>query len=238
MKNLYLDDAYIREVQTTVIDMRLIKKKPAIILRENIFYPGGGGQPHDTGRVQFADGRVVSVSRVLKLDGKNYICLAETLEIQVNDPVFTTIDWERRYRLMRYHTAAHALMSTVRRNTENYTPEGIEIADDASMCKISFVAKWDYKDASAQKMISDTNNIIEQNPAVYSSEYGQLGDAITAFKEIYRGPITLSGSVRISIIDTWDANPCGGTHVKSLFEVGAIKLNSFNSDSISFSLNT
>jgi Ser-tRNA(Ala) deacylase AlaX len=236
MRNLYLENAYIKELKTSVIEMRQVKKKPALYLEENIFYPGGGGQPHDLGQIKTMAGQVAHVSRVLKLDGKNFICLSDNIGVEPNAKITATIDWKRRYGFMRYHTAAHVLMGSVKRNLSDYLPEGIEIGENGTSCEIHFSGFWDESLKSVENIFSEANDVIKEDRLVEYREYSKLSEVLTDYSSIYRGPADLAGKVRIVVIKDWDANPCGGTHVRSLSEVGTIKLRNFNSTSIVFTI--
>lgn len=234
--NKYMEDAYIKEISTIATEVRVVKKKPAIALEENIFYPGGGGQPYDIGSIELSNGKIVAVNRTLKLEGKIFICLSENIEIKPKDPVIATIDWNRRYRFMRYHTAAHVLMGAVKKNISNYAPEGIEISENGSSCQIAFSGSWDKSQSAVKKIFDEANNVISKDYLVEKKSFPSLLDAMTAYQSIYRGDDNFTGSVRLIVIQEWDANPCGGTHIRSLSEVGSIKFSKYDPNKIIFTL--
>jgi misacylated tRNA(Ala) deacylase len=105
---LYLRDAYLREFNATVIDIR--DDAPiAVALDRTAFYPTGGGQPHDTGTL---DGRAVTNVR------KEGDVVWHTLDGQAPAPAAGTnvhgvVDWDRRHRLMRTHSAMHVLCGVI-----------------------------------------------------------------------------------------------------------------------------
>ena len=97
---LYLVDAYLTEFDAKVIDVR----ENAVALDRTIFYPTGGGQPNDTGDISGA--RVTDVRKEGAIvwhtleSGKNFV---------LGDAVKGRVDWDRRHKLMRTHTAMHVL---------------------------------------------------------------------------------------------------------------------------------
>jgi alanyl-tRNA synthetase len=228
LTNIYLDNSYQKEVTTDIIEKRTIKKKTSIVLQDNIFYPGGGGQPFDKGIIEIDSNKKFQVTKVIKLDGKIYICFDENFDFKLFSKVTAYLDWNRRYKYMRCHTAAHALMGALRVNILNYSPNGIEISEDGSNILIKFFGDWDGTKMSLEKLIKLANNIIQNKSTVFSEKFSSLSDAINKFKEIYRGPQNLEGQVRVIVINEWDANPCGGTHVENIIEVGNIKLLSYD----------
>ncbi|MBN1911045.1 MAG: alanyl-tRNA editing protein [Pirellulales bacterium] len=232
MNNLYLTDAYRREMDTLVEEVRTVKKKTAVSLVDNIFYPGGGGQPPDSGSILLPSGETVPVCRVLKLDGKVFACLASAAEVCVNDNVRTILDWEKRYATMRYHTGAHVLMGAIRRSVDGYVPEGIAIADDVLSCTVRFSGQWQPSDTAIREIEERANQQIQRCLKVEVLTYESLSQAIDQHESIYRGPSSFSGPVRVIVINEWDANPCGGTHVRSTEEVGQIRLTDFGEDHI------
>jgi Ser-tRNA(Ala) deacylase AlaX len=236
MDNLYLTDAYCREVNTSVEEVRTIKKKTAVCLTDNIFYPGGGGQPPDTGSLGLGSGAIVPVVRVLKLDGKVFACLSSVADVHAGDNVHAVLDWPKRYAYMQYHTAAHIVMGAIRRKVANYEPEGIEIAEDASSCTANFSGQWQRSDAVMLEIEQLANAQIRNSAKVEVITHASLGEAIEKYGDIYRGPSSLAGPVRIIIAAGWDANPCGGTHVRSTDEVGEIRLTEFGDNYVTMQL--
>ena len=106
---LYLDDSYLRSFGATIVEVA----DGALVLDRSAFYATGGGQPHDTGTLTSAGQRwsVVNVTR----HGGDTLCQLEpaaTLPV-VGARVSGAIDWDRRYALMRTHTALHVLCGVV-----------------------------------------------------------------------------------------------------------------------------
>lgn len=236
MAELYLINSYLKDINTKVKEIRKIKKKPAISLEENIFYPGGGGQPPDRGTVYFEESSQIPIYRVLKMGGEIFLALSQYREVSTGDHIHAKIDWNRRYAYMRCHTAAHVVMGAIRRNVENYTPDGISISEVGDCVTAKFKGYWTRSEKGAKQFIEVANEMILNDSKVIIKTYKSLSEAINEFNEIYRGPRKFSGEVRIVIIDSWDANPCGGTHINHLGEIGYLELVSFANQDVTFSL--
>lgn len=104
---LYLRDAAVRTIDATVTDVDVEARRVA--LDRTVFYPTGGGQPHDTGSI---DGQ--PVVDVRKEGDVVWHVLGEDEALpDVGDSIRGEIDWERRHRLMRTHTALHVLCGVI-----------------------------------------------------------------------------------------------------------------------------
>ena len=222
MNNIYLEDSYRDEIATIVEGVRVVKGKPALSFSENIYYPGGGGQPADLGYVETEAGEHCEIARVVKMDGKIYACLANNKPINVGDQVKLVIDMKRRKSYMRYHTAAHVLMGSLRRVVKNYEPNGVDISEGGNTCRVMFFGTWSCSTDEVDQVLRLANDIIRENRAVISEEWSTLDSAMQKYSELYRGPLSMNGAIRLVIIEGWDANPCGGTHVSHLSEIGTI----------------
>ena len=110
-KKLYHEDQYLKEFTSVVRGI----ENDSIILEETAFYPGGGGQPHDTGYI-YGRGWKMDVKKVFE-EGELIVHrgFIEGETPKAGEKVKGVINWERRYRLMRMHTAAHVLGYAVKR---------------------------------------------------------------------------------------------------------------------------
>jgi misacylated tRNA(Ala) deacylase len=97
---LYQTDSYVKEftAQVTAHDA----EQNGVLLDRTAFYPGGGGQPHDLGTLE-VDGRTYTVSKV----GRGNIHIVDGELPPIGSTVKGVLDWDRRYKLMRTHTAMH-----------------------------------------------------------------------------------------------------------------------------------
>ena len=105
-KLLFLEDSYAKEAEAEVIESTL----EGVVLDKTIFYYTSGGQPCDIGEIVCGD-KKFKVREVRKKEGKIIHLLDEQNTLSFGDSVHLKIDWERRYTLMRMHTAAHVLAS-------------------------------------------------------------------------------------------------------------------------------
>ena len=109
-EELFRKDAYLKSCQATVVSVNL----EGIVLDRTIFYPEGGGQPGDSGRLVTDDGRSITIIDSNKGEtGINHIWEEGVSPLSVGDMVTAEIDWERRYLHMRIHTALHVLCAHV-----------------------------------------------------------------------------------------------------------------------------
>ncbi|PIN84356.1 alanyl-tRNA editing protein AlaX, partial [Candidatus Micrarchaeota archaeon CG11_big_fil_rev_8_21_14_0_20_47_5] len=109
---LYLKDSYVKECQAKVVS---VKDGKFAVLDANLFYPRGGGQPQDTGKL-VRGGEEFSVLFAGKFEGK----ISHEVDregLKEGDSVHCILNWERRYRLMRSHTAAHTLATILNKKT-------------------------------------------------------------------------------------------------------------------------
>jgi len=108
---LYLTDSYLKSFAATVTD----HVDGGVVLDRTAFYPGGGGQPYDTGRLAAGD-EYVDVVKVKRVKGRPVHYLAGNQLPAVGAEVQGRLDWERRYQLMRTHTAMHVLCGVIWRD--------------------------------------------------------------------------------------------------------------------------
>ena len=105
MRYKYMDESYMKEFDTIV---KSVKDNKYVVLEDTIFYPTSGGQPNDTGKLIREDGEEFPVVYVGKFDG-NISHEVSKEGLKEGDKVKCVIDWDRRYKHMRYHTALQGL---------------------------------------------------------------------------------------------------------------------------------
>ena len=213
---LYHHDSYIREFQAQVVETL----DKGVVLDRSAFYPGGGGQPSDTGVLRAADGEY-RVSKISRKDGK------EIHEIEGNPPPVGTqvtgvIDWNRRYMLMRTHTALHILCGVVWRDYGAQVTGG-----DMQPLK----ARMDFE---LENMSVDFAREVEEkiNAEVVASRpvttQNLPRDEAMRIPDLIRTKINLLPpaiqQVRIVDVTGLDLQADGGTHVATTNEVGRIRV--------------
>ena len=211
---LFLRDAYLRECSSTVVDIR----DNAVVLDKTIFYYTGGGQPHDTGVL---GGNVVVDVRKDGDDVLHFLIEGAALP-SVGDVVECTLDWERRHRLMRTHTAMHVLCGVIWNEWKVPVTGG-------NMEPLS--ARMDFElpevpEGFAQRVEQLVNEAVAAN---YPIEVSFLPrDTAVEDEDLIRTKVSLIpesvSEIRVVDIVGLDKQADGGTHVKSTAEVGRIRV--------------
>ena len=216
---LYYDDAYRREFDAAVAD----SEGQAIFLDQTCFYPRGGGQPGDNGELEI-DGAWRPVAPARRINGR----IAHVVEGEI--PAAGTrlrgrIDWDRRFRLMRLHTALHVLSQVV---FSDYGAQvtGANIADDGAKARMDFALEGMRIAEILGDLEKATNALIGQGAAVKTyelprAEAFQIPDLIRSHINLLPESIP---RVRIVEIVGIDLQADGGTHVASTDQVGTVKM--------------
>jgi Ser-tRNA(Ala) deacylase AlaX len=210
---LYQKDSYLREIEASVTSV----DGKSVEFDHTIFYPASGGQMCDTGTVTNGDD-IFSIISVSKKDGK----ILHELDrdgLSVGDSVHCKIDWNRRYMMMRMHTAAH-IISAVLNKGSGALITGNQLGIEKSRIDFS-VEKIDRE--LAQKFIDRANDIIERDFAVtsYTVNRDQLDESMM---KLAKGFPENMQTFRIVQIGDFDRQADGGTHLRSTRDVGKIVL--------------
>jgi len=210
---LFRDDSYLRECQATVTD----SGDGAVLLDRTIFYPTGGGQPGDTGRMSWDGGNATIINTVYGDGGEIRHLVAEGDSLPGSGTsVNIDIDWDRRYRHMRMHTALHLLGSVLQ-----YGVTGGSIGAEKSRLDFDMVNPVDKEavNSALQALVADDHPITCR---------WITDEELAAKPELVRTmsvqPPKGAGKIRLLEIEGVDLQPCGGTHLKSTAEVGAVRL--------------
>ena len=216
---LYQTDSYLAEFDATVVSC--LDEQHAIVLDRTAFYPGGGGQPNDAGVL---NGKVVTKVRKA---GDDVLHVLEGDLPPVGTRVHGAIDWERRYQLMRTHTAMHVLCGTVFRDYGALVTGG-----DMEPLK----GRMDFEFERLQK---DLVQIIEAavNREVHNARdvRVQILPREEAFQipDLIRTKINLlpEGIQKVRTVEIvgLDLQADGGTHVKNTAEVGHVRVVDYKS---------
>ncbi len=241
MNRAYLSESYQKSVETCIESVELIDGATAFTCSELIFHPEGGGQPNDRGTVLLGNS-TYAVKKLLKRKGDVFIVLDSKIpshdDLFFGETVTCNLDWDYRYKAMRYHSAAHALMAATKRAISDYQPKGIVIADDLSSCQIRFSGSNGVSPETANRIFEIFNSALKKDLPITAQTYPNVDEAKARNPEIFRmdPALQLKGSIRVVVINGFDANPCGGTHVQRLSEIRAIKLVSVDDSALSFTL--
>jgi len=213
-EELFREDSYLKSCEATVTAV----SDAGIELDRTVFYPTGGGQPGDSGVLHTPAGDVTIVEAV-KGDGLGIILHvpADGAALPgVGDKVSAEIDWERRHKHMRMHTAMHLLCGLVEGDVT-----GGQLSDSKSRLDFNIPENPDKEALGAALM-----KIINENHPVRHSWISD--DELDAQPDLVRTmsvqPPRGSGRIRIIDVEGVDLQPCGGTHVRATGEIGAIRI--------------
>jgi misacylated tRNA(Ala) deacylase len=207
---LFREDPYLRACEATIVSVH----EGAVELDRTVFYPLGGGQAGDTGKI--GNWRVVDTRKGATGDAVLHI-LEPGSSPTVGQKLEVAIDWERRHRLMRYHTALHLLGSVVKAPVT-----GGRIGDDK--------AHLDF-DIEMEKLVKDDieRRLNELATSSVDTKIMWITDAeLDARPDLVRtmsvAPPRGEGRVRLLEIPGVDLQACGGTHVKNTAEIGKLSV--------------
>ena len=237
MNKLYLNDSYLNSVKTYLHSASQVTNYTTLLCEDLLYHPEGGGQPNDAGEVNILGGNY-KIRDLVKQHGEILIALdADALsyeDLNMGDEVICNLDWGRRYRLMRLHTAGHVLMAAARQSLANYEAKGIKIQENADEAVIKFLSDGQFTDQMLSRIDNIAKDVIKKNLRVEAQSYGSIQEAQSFYGPLFRidPKLNLKGKVRIVTIDGFDANPCGGTHVKTLGEIGRIMLEGMRDQNI------
>ncbi len=216
-EKLYMEDCYRRSFQATVEDVL----DDGIVLDTTAFYPEGGGQPADQGTLQ-ADTTTTEVTDVQKRDGAVIHVVDSTDGFEEGQTVEGDIHWERRYLLMRLHTAQH-LLSTVVLDGFGAKTVGNQIHPGE--------ARMDFEPASfseedLQCIQNTCNSYIDEDRTVTIGQMprSEIEDRIAVGRSNLDLIPDHIDPLRVVEIDGLDLCPCGGTHVDGLDEIGHMEI--------------
>jgi misacylated tRNA(Ala) deacylase len=218
---LYLHDAYARSVDAVVTAVDQRDAGVRVTLDRTVFYPTGGGQPYDTGVLRW-DGGAAGVTGVRKEGPDVWHALAGTDAPAVGDRVAGEIDWERRHRLMRTHTALHVLCGVI------WNEWGVPVTG-GNMEPLT--ARMDFEldptpegfGARVEELVAA--EIAEDRPIEVSfipRAEAVLDEALIRTK-VSLVPESVA-EIRVVDIVGLDKQADGGTHVRSTREVGGVRV--------------
>ena len=205
---LFREDPYLRACEATVTAVH----QGGVELDRTLFYPLGGGQAGDTGRI--GDWRVIDTRKLG--DGVLHV-LEKTEGIAVGMKVSLELDWERRHRLMRLHTALHLLGAVVKAPVT-----GGRIAEDKAHLDFDIEMEKLAKDEIEARL----NHLIAsacETRARWITD-AELDARPELVKTMSVAPPRGEGRVRLLEIPGVDLQACGGTHVRNTGEVGRLSV--------------
>jgi len=213
IEELFRQDAYLKEADATVTAV----EERGVRLDRSIFYPTGGGQPGDTGVLRW-DGGEAKVVDSVKADGGDvlHVLAPDATRPAVGTKVHAMLDWERRYRHMRMHTAMHVLSAVIKGNVT-----GGQVGADKS--RLDFNLEGDVP--TKEWVTEEINKLLAADHPVEAQWI--TDEEMTSRPELVktmsvRPPMGV-GKVRLLKIDGVDLQACGGTHVANTSEIGRVE---------------
>jgi len=220
---LYQTDAYLKIFTAQVTNINLERNE--IMLDKTAFYPGGGGQPQDSGNIHFSgiSSEVVKIER----EGDSIWHIIHGELPLTNQTIEGQINWERRYHLMRTHTAMHILCGVIWRDYQAQVTGG-------NMEPLSGRMDFEFENMSAdlvseiEKKINDEVDMAREVKVeiLPRKEADKIPDLIRT--KINLLPQNLTEIRTVNILGL-DLQADGGTHVKNTREVGRIKITDYKS---------
>lgn len=212
MDTLYYLNAYAKEFEAEVKE---VNNGKYVVLDKTCFYSSGGGQPHDTGKI--ISDKEYDVIYVAKADGK-IIHEVDKEGLKAGDKVKGIINWDRRYKLMRMHTATH-IVSTLIHNKTRALITGNQINVDETRVDFSLDV---FDKEKIKEYIEEANEIIKKNLEVRSYFISKEdAENISGLTKLAM-KLPEREKIRIVEIGDFDKQADGGTHVKNTKEIGKI----------------
>jgi len=220
---LFREDAYLTrcEASITAID------ELGIHLDQTVFYPLGGGQAGDAGSLTLADGTRIEITdtRKAKFEGATpddavHVPAPDQdallAKLKVGDRVTAEIDWERRYRHMRLHTATHLLCSAL-----PYPVDGCSITSGYARMDFATVEPIEREalETRLRELIGGAHPVATE--WITDQEMEERPELVRTMS--VKPPVGM-GRVRLLRIEGIDLQPCGGTHVRNTSEIGELRI--------------
>jgi len=214
MAKIFEENAYTKEIETEIKEID--EKNKTIELEDTIFYGKSGGQPGDIGEI-IANGQKKEISETIKSEDSIKNILEDLNGLSANQKVTARINWNKRYKHMRMHSALHLMCAAI--------PLGVTGG------QIGFEkSRLDFNDPEKQinkEELEDKINTLMRDDHEIIFEFIDskiLEDQPELVRTMSVKPPKIDGKLRFIKIGNVDFQPCGGTHVKSTKEIGEIKI--------------
>ena len=214
MSKLFEENAYLKDFKAKIININIEEK--TIELDNTAFYARSGGQPGDTGEI-IAENQNIEVKDTIKKDNKIINIINKTENLDKGIEIIGKIDWEKRYKHMKMHSALHLMCSVI--------PLGVtggQIGYEKSRLDFNDPDK----EIKKEQLQENINTLMKEDHKIM---YEYIDSKILESQpELVRTmsvkPPNINGKLRFVKIGNIDFQPCGGTHVRSTVEIGEIKI--------------
>jgi misacylated tRNA(Ala) deacylase len=224
--NLCYTDAYLRRTDATVVDVD--PEAHAVLLDRTVFYPGGGGQPPDTGLLTGDSGGSWRVTGAKKRGDDIWHTIEDGAELPAADTAVTAeLDWERRHRLMRTHSALHVLCGVIWRDHSASVTGG-------NMEPLSGRMDFEFETMSGDLVAEIETRVNAEVAADREIRVAVLPrEEAFAIPDLIRTKINLlpEGITEVRTIEIvgLDLQADGGTHVARTSEIGRVRVTGYES---------
>ncbi len=214
-EKLYFTDSSLLQFQAKVMEVENAEGNDKILLERTAFYPTGGGQPFDTGKLN-----EIEVVEVIEDDqGKIYHLVNQPGQFTVGQTVEGRIDQHRRLDHLQQHSGQH-ILSQAFIQAANAETRSFHLGTQSSTIDIEMAAPSDEAMRAAEEI---ANAIIFENRPMRV----HLVDEEGAAQLPLRKESAVSGQIRVIEIEDFDWSPCGGTHAKQTGQIGLIAIKSY-----------
>lgn len=213
-EEIYREEPYRRDAQAVVVR----SDGAGIVLDRTVFYPRGGGQAGDSGEIVRADGSRIAIADAVKgtAPGEVVHVPASPVALDAGERVTACIDWERRHRHMRFHTATHLLCAIVPHQTN-----GCSITSGYARLDFDMIEplEREHLERELARLIAEAHDV--RTVWITDAELDAQPDLVRTMSV---KPPRGVGRVRLLEIEGVDLQPCGGTHVANTREIGALRV--------------
>jgi misacylated tRNA(Ala) deacylase len=218
-QELYREEPYRAEAEASVVRV----DERGIVLDRTNFYPRGGGQAGDAGSIVRADGTAIAIADTVKGEAPGEIVHvpapgqeAALASLAAGEKVSLRLDWERRHRHMRFHTATHLLCAIVPHQTN-----GCSITSQYARLDFDMVEPLDreHLERELARLVAESHDV--RTVWITDEELDAKPDLVRTMSV---KPPRGVGRIRLLEIDGVDLQPCGGTHVANTREIGALRV--------------
>jgi len=218
-KQMYYDDAYVREFDARVL--KVVNSK-LVALDRTCFFPEGGGQPSDQGFLVFNNAKV-EVVYVQKV-GRVILHEIKGLDLpKEGETIHGVLDWNKRYMLMKAHTATHLVNGAARRVLgEHVWQHGTQKGLESTRLDISHYRRLTPKEIHDIETLAN-QAVLADLPVTTSWKPRSEAESQYGFR-LYQGGAVPGKDIRVVKTGDWDVEACAGTHLKSTGEIGFLKI--------------
>ena len=213
---LFIEDAYLTSASASVV---AINERGGIILDQTNFYATSGGQPGDSGHFERADGSKIEIALAVYGESKEeivHVPQADQAIPGVGEKLTLIINWDRRFNLMKMHSALHLLTVVA-----PYPITGASVSEDVSRVDFDIPELETDKFEVTEKLM----RLVNDNHPIFtrwiSEKELEANPGLVKSKNVR--PPKGQGKIRLVCIGdegTIDTQPCGGTHVRETKEIG------------------